>query len=248
MARHVRGWDPVWAWRFIRASKAYRDAWEKRRPEPGLPERAPFPVRMRTDADAGAMRWGILAWEDPDDPHGPLAPFWATAGVVAGEVSRCGSGAGSGSRRTGIPAAGWRGASSAATQGRARCWTITAGSRSARREPRAERRVLEDAVTVFVARWLPWMTPGGRLGEFPPHWRAIRHLRRRLRQRPAGQHDDRTMRDRPLVVTGLPVSVTLNDTSAPTLQTSLNERPSCQKERPRSLGKVSASIAARHPR
>ncbi len=239
MARHVRGWDPVRAWRFIRASKAYRNAWERRRPEPGLPERAPFPVRMRTDADAGAMRWGMLAWEDPDDPDGPLAPFWATAGVVAGEVShdapplarlaaeggaslsglrlgdgalmlriesdgrsvqvrldggggfpedgglllmrevtaigdlwpgapappglrrraagtasccwrwnarrrgsrgatsRCGSGAGSGSRRTGIPEAGWRGASGGATQGRARSSSTTGTSRPARREPEA---------------------------------------------------------------------------------------------------------------
>ena len=41
MARQVRGWDPVRAWRFIRASKAYRNAWEKRWPQPGLPERAP---------------------------------------------------------------------------------------------------------------------------------------------------------------------------------------------------------------
>ena len=225
MARHVRGWDPVRAWRFIRASKAYRDAWERQRPLPGLPERAPFPVRMRTDADAGAMRWGMLSWEDPHDADGPLAPFWATAGVVAGEVSRdapplariaaeggaslsglqlgdgalmlrierdgrsvqvrvdggggfqedaglrlllvrevaaigdlwpgapdppgrtrraagtascssrwnarrrgsrgatsrCGSGAGNGSPRSGIPEAGWRAASGAATQGRARC-------------------------------------------------------------------------------------------------------------------------------
>ena len=88
MARHVRGWDPVRAWRFIRASKAYRDAWEGRIPEPGLPERAPFPVRLRTSADVGAMRWGMLAWEDPHDAHSPLAPFWATAGVIGGEVSR----------------------------------------------------------------------------------------------------------------------------------------------------------------
>ena len=238
MARHVRGWDPVRAWRFIRASKAYRDAWDRQRPLPGLPERAPFPVRMRTDADAGAMRWGMLAWEDPHDANGPLAPFWARAGVVAGEVSRdapplariaaeggaslsglrlgdgalmlrierdgrsvqvrvdgggfpedaglllmrqvtvvedlwsgasappgrtrraagtascslrwnarrrgsrgatsrCGSGAGSGSRRSGIPEAGWKAASGAATQGRARCWTTTAGSRPAGREPEA---------------------------------------------------------------------------------------------------------------
>ncbi len=64
-----------------------RDAWEKRRFLPGLPERAPFPVRMRTAADAGAMRWGLHAWEDPRDYEGPAAPFWATAGVIEGPVA-----------------------------------------------------------------------------------------------------------------------------------------------------------------
>ena len=86
VARRVSGWDPVRAWRFIRASKAYRDAWNRRRPQPGLPEWGPFPVRLRTGADTGALRWGMLAWEDPDAEL-PLAPFWISAGVVDGEVS-----------------------------------------------------------------------------------------------------------------------------------------------------------------
>ena len=86
MARRVGGWDPLRAWRFIRASKAYREAWKRRRPTPGLPEQAPFPVRLRTAADAGALRWGMMAWEDPEAEH-PLAPFWAAAGVIDGEVA-----------------------------------------------------------------------------------------------------------------------------------------------------------------
>ena len=61
MARRVRGWDAVRAWRFIQASKAYRSAWAKRLPQPGLPERAPFLVRLRTAADAGAFAWGMAA-------------------------------------------------------------------------------------------------------------------------------------------------------------------------------------------
>ncbi len=91
MARQVRGWDPVRAWRFIRASKAYRNAWRKRRPQPGLPERpeagACFPVRLQTSVDLAAMAWGMAAWEDPHAAR-PLAPFWARAGVIEGRVTR----------------------------------------------------------------------------------------------------------------------------------------------------------------
>ncbi len=87
MARRVVGWDPLRAWRFIRASKAYRTAWRKRRPMPGLPERGPFPIRLQTAADLTAMAWGMMAWEDPCAAL-PLSPFWARAGVMDGQVAR----------------------------------------------------------------------------------------------------------------------------------------------------------------
>jgi len=80
MARRVSGWDALRTWRFVRASKAYRHAWERRRPQPGLPERGPFPMRLQTSADLAAMAWGMAAWEDPYAAL-PLAPFWAEAGV-----------------------------------------------------------------------------------------------------------------------------------------------------------------------
>ncbi len=86
MARRVGGWDAVRAWRFIRASKAYRNAWKRRRPQPGLPERGPFPVRLQTSADLAAMAWGMAAWEDPHAAL-PLAPFWARAGAIEGRVT-----------------------------------------------------------------------------------------------------------------------------------------------------------------
>ncbi len=94
MARRVAGWDALRAWRFIRASRDYRAAWKRRNPMPGLPERAPpgsgagtgFPVRLQTSTDLAALRWGMLAWEDPYADL-PLAPFWASAGVIDGRVT-----------------------------------------------------------------------------------------------------------------------------------------------------------------
>ena len=86
MARQVRGWDALRAWRFIRASRAYRDAWAKRRHLSGLPERAPFPVRLQTAADLAAAAWGMAAFEDPYAER-PLAPFWTQAGVIDGRVA-----------------------------------------------------------------------------------------------------------------------------------------------------------------
>ncbi len=90
MARRVVGWDALRAWRFIRASKAYRTAWRKRRPMPGLPERGPFPIRLQTAADLAAMAWGMMAWEDPCAAL-PLSPFWSSAGVMDGQVARDGA-------------------------------------------------------------------------------------------------------------------------------------------------------------
>ena len=72
MARQVRGWDAVRAWRFIRACKAYCSAYAKRLPQPDLPEQGPFPVRLQPAADAGAMRFGMAAWEGPRSSDPPV--------------------------------------------------------------------------------------------------------------------------------------------------------------------------------
>ena len=80
-------WDPVRAWRFLRASKGYRAAWRRCRLQPGLIEPAPFEIRWQTAADAGALRWGLHAWADPY-ADGPVSPFWAHGGMVDGRVER----------------------------------------------------------------------------------------------------------------------------------------------------------------
>ena len=81
-------WDPVRAWRFIRASKAYRYAWRRRRPQPGLLEPGPFEIRWQTEADAGALHWGLLAWADPYADAGPASPYWAGSAMPDGRVER----------------------------------------------------------------------------------------------------------------------------------------------------------------
>ena len=80
-------WDPVRAWLFLRASRTYRAAWKGRKPHPGLPEAAPFPVRLQTAADLAARRFGLHAWENPYAKDGPLAPFWAGAATPDGRVA-----------------------------------------------------------------------------------------------------------------------------------------------------------------
>ena len=81
-------WDPVRAWAFIRAGKGYRAAWRRRRPQPALLEPAPFEIRWQTAADAGALRWGLHAWANPDPLLGPLSPFWARGAMADGRVER----------------------------------------------------------------------------------------------------------------------------------------------------------------
>ena len=83
----MSGWDGERAWRFIRASKGYRKAWRRRLPPPGLPEAAPFPVRLQTAVDLAALEWGMLAWEDPYARDGPVSPFWARAAMRDGRVA-----------------------------------------------------------------------------------------------------------------------------------------------------------------
>ena len=78
----MRTEDGARAWRVLRLLPAYRRAWLRRRPQPGLPERGPFPVQLQTPADLAAARFGLLAWEDPFEEDGPASPFWAVAPMV----------------------------------------------------------------------------------------------------------------------------------------------------------------------
>ena len=78
----MRAEDGVRAWQILRLLPAYRYAWRRLRPQPGLPERAPFPIRLQTAIDLAAARFGLLAWEDPYTEWGPISPFWAVVPMV----------------------------------------------------------------------------------------------------------------------------------------------------------------------
>ena len=78
--------DGARAWEILRRLPAYRNAWRRRRPQPGLPERAPFPVRLQTARDLAAARFGLYAWENPFTEDGPASPFWRVAPMLPAAV------------------------------------------------------------------------------------------------------------------------------------------------------------------
>ena len=47
------------AWEFLRCNAAYRPAWRRRHPQPGLPKQAYFQVRLQTAADLAASLSGL---------------------------------------------------------------------------------------------------------------------------------------------------------------------------------------------
>ena len=75
------------AWQFLCCNAAYRPEWRRRHPQPGLPEQAPFQVRLQTAADLAASRWGLLAWADPDEEDRPIPPFWHEAPMLQTMIS-----------------------------------------------------------------------------------------------------------------------------------------------------------------
>ena len=86
------------AWQFLCCNAAYRPAWRRRHPQPGLPEQAPFQVLILdvvieagNPADAerllAASRWGLLAWADPDEEDDPISPFWLKAPMLQIAIS-----------------------------------------------------------------------------------------------------------------------------------------------------------------
>ena len=72
------------AWAFLRRNPVYGVVWREGATRPVF-EAAPFPVRIQSNADCQALKWGSLAWEDPHKTDGPASPFWAEAPMLEGE-------------------------------------------------------------------------------------------------------------------------------------------------------------------
>lgn len=77
--------EGVLAWEVLRRLPEYREAWERaaagRAPalEPG-----PFRIRVQAEADLGAARFEMLAWEDPSGADGDSLPFWRQQRMIEG--------------------------------------------------------------------------------------------------------------------------------------------------------------------
>ena len=75
--------DGALAWSVLRCSGDYRAAWRAHAAPPAYEDGAPFPVRIRTEADRAAEApWGLLAWSDPDG--GSASAFFAEAPMLDG--------------------------------------------------------------------------------------------------------------------------------------------------------------------
>ena len=77
--------DGVLAWRILRLVGDYEMAWARHGAgsTPAL-EPGPFRIRIQSEADMEAARFELLAWADPHDAEGPVAPFWRQDAMPAG--------------------------------------------------------------------------------------------------------------------------------------------------------------------
>ena len=77
-------------WRRLRSNLDYVEDW---RANGGrvLQEEAQFRLRRQSEADLGAARWNLLAWEPPW-LKGHAAPFWADMPMLEGRALDVGGG------------------------------------------------------------------------------------------------------------------------------------------------------------
>ena len=77
--------DGARAWAYLRRNPDYRSAWAEHAARPAFEDGAPFPVRVRGEADRAARRLALPAWQDRD-AGGAVSPFFAEAPTPEAEL------------------------------------------------------------------------------------------------------------------------------------------------------------------
>ncbi len=72
------------AWQSLRSNPDYRAGWKAHAGAALALEPAPFPMRVQSEADLMALRWGLLAWEDPR-VRNRMTPFRSDVPMVRAE-------------------------------------------------------------------------------------------------------------------------------------------------------------------
>ena len=104
-AAEIRG--PAGDWHGLRSNTEYKADWRAQGGAPSVVESAGFALRVQTEADLEAARWGLLAWEDPRE-RSKFRPFWIDERMLEAVVVAPGYPAGMMARATGMSVSGLR--------------------------------------------------------------------------------------------------------------------------------------------
>lgn len=83
-AAEIRG--PVGDWHALRVDPGYRAGWRASGVSASVVEPCGFVLRLQNQGDLDAARWGLLAWEAPQERSG-FKPFWIDDGMLVGEFA-----------------------------------------------------------------------------------------------------------------------------------------------------------------
>lgn len=76
---------PVGDWHALRSNPDYKANWQANAGPPSGVASAGSALRAQTEGDLEAVRWGLLAWEDPRE-RSKFKPFWMDGKMLEAEV------------------------------------------------------------------------------------------------------------------------------------------------------------------
>ena len=76
---------PAGDWHALRSNTDYKANWQVNAGPPSGVASAGFALRAQTEGDLEAVRWGLLAWEDPRE-RSKFKPFWMDGKMLEAEV------------------------------------------------------------------------------------------------------------------------------------------------------------------